>query len=154
MGIPQGSVLSALLCSFFYGDLEKRFFKFSEDNQSVCWFFNSYSWIARFCWRSKCQSGSLPTYRRLFVYYNEPSQGKKFLRNDEQRYGSFTFVPCNLFWLATWIEGHPEYGCLISQDKTLTNFDYDAQVTNVTEPQQRRGFSVICFRCVCFDFEE
>ena len=24
VGIPQGSVLSAILCSFFYGDLEKR----------------------------------------------------------------------------------------------------------------------------------
>jgi len=34
-------------------------------------------------------------------------------------------------------EGHPEYGCLISQDKTLTNFDYDAQIMNVTEPQQQ-----------------
>jgi hypothetical protein len=34
--------------------------------------------------------------------------------------------------------GHPEYGCLISQDKTLTNFDYDAQIMNVTEPQQQR----------------
>lgn len=35
VGIPQGSVLSTLLCSFFYGDLETRFFKFDEDPQSV-----------------------------------------------------------------------------------------------------------------------
>jgi len=34
--------------------------------------------------------------------------------------------------------GHPEYGCLISKEKTLTNFDHDAQIMNVTEPQQHR----------------
>ena len=33
--IPQGSVLSTILCSFFYGDLEKRFTAFSEDAGSV-----------------------------------------------------------------------------------------------------------------------
>jgi hypothetical protein len=36
VGIPQGSVLSSLLCSFFYGDLEKRFGAFTEDPHSVC----------------------------------------------------------------------------------------------------------------------
>jgi telomerase reverse transcriptase len=35
VGIPQGSVLSSLLCSFFYGDLEKRFGMFTEDAHSV-----------------------------------------------------------------------------------------------------------------------
>ncbi|KAF8896298.1 hypothetical protein BD779DRAFT_1385580, partial [Infundibulicybe gibba] len=34
-------------------------------------------------------------------------------------------------------KGHPEYGCFISKEKTFTNFDYDAQISNVTEPQQR-----------------
>jgi len=33
--------------------------------------------------------------------------------------------------------GHPEYGCFISKEKTLTNFDYDAQIINVTGPKQR-----------------
>lgn len=33
--------------------------------------------------------------------------------------------------------GHPEYGCKISEEKTLTNFDYDAQVMNVIPPGQR-----------------
>lgn len=37
VGIPQGSVLSTLLCSFFYGDLEKAQLKFTEDSQSVSW---------------------------------------------------------------------------------------------------------------------
>ena len=36
VGIPQGSILSALLCCFFYGDLEKRFGRFKDDPQSVC----------------------------------------------------------------------------------------------------------------------
>lgn len=33
--------------------------------------------------------------------------------------------------------GHPEYGCTISEEKTLTNFDYDAQIMNVIPPGQR-----------------
>lgn len=36
VGIPQGSVLSTLLCSFFYGDLERRHLKFTEDSDCVC----------------------------------------------------------------------------------------------------------------------
>lgn len=35
VGIPQGSVLSAILCSFFYGDLERRKFKFTQDPDCV-----------------------------------------------------------------------------------------------------------------------
>ena len=35
IGIPQGSILSALLCSFFYGDLEKRYPMFKDDPNSV-----------------------------------------------------------------------------------------------------------------------
>ena len=35
VGIPQGSVLSTILCSFFYGDLEKSFTAFSEHSGSV-----------------------------------------------------------------------------------------------------------------------
>lgn len=33
--------------------------------------------------------------------------------------------------------GHLEYGCFISREKTLTNFDYDSQIMNVTSPNQR-----------------
>lgn len=32
IGIPQGSVLSSLLCSFFYGDLEKTSLRSLIDN--------------------------------------------------------------------------------------------------------------------------
>ncbi len=35
IGIPQGSVLSSILCAFFYGDLEKKFKLFTEDPGSV-----------------------------------------------------------------------------------------------------------------------
>ncbi|TCD64911.1 hypothetical protein EIP91_003447 [Steccherinum ochraceum] len=35
IGIPQGSVLSTLLCSFFYGDLERNELKFAQDSQST-----------------------------------------------------------------------------------------------------------------------
>jgi len=35
VGIPQGSVLSTLLCSFFYGDLERRKFSFRDDPQCL-----------------------------------------------------------------------------------------------------------------------
>lgn len=35
------------------------------------------------------------------------------------------------------IAGHPEYGCMISEEKTLTNFDYDAQIMNAIPPGQK-----------------
>ncbi|KAL1753026.1 hypothetical protein FB107DRAFT_182962, partial [Schizophyllum commune] len=34
--------------------------------------------------------------------------------------------------------GHPDYGCFIAREKTLTNFDYDEQVMNVI-PSGKRG---------------
>lgn len=35
VGIPQGSVLSTLLCSFFYGDLERQFGSYTDSPDSV-----------------------------------------------------------------------------------------------------------------------
>lgn len=35
IGIPQGSILSSLLCSFFYGDLERNHLRFTDDPSSV-----------------------------------------------------------------------------------------------------------------------
>ncbi|KAE9405113.1 hypothetical protein BT96DRAFT_357770 [Gymnopus androsaceus JB14] len=32
--------------------------------------------------------------------------------------------------------GHPEYGCFVSRDKTVANFDFDEQVLNVIPPKQ------------------
>ena len=34
-GIPQGSVLSSLLCSLFYGDMEANKLTFTKDDESV-----------------------------------------------------------------------------------------------------------------------
>ncbi|KDR78994.1 hypothetical protein GALMADRAFT_244716 [Galerina marginata CBS 339.88] len=43
-------------------------------------------------------------------------------------------------------KGHPEYGCFIAQDKTLTNFDYGENVLNVVDQNQRMfpwcGYSI------------
>lgn len=36
-GIPQGSVLSSLLCSLFYGDMETHKLGFTKDEDSVCY---------------------------------------------------------------------------------------------------------------------
>jgi len=47
------------------------------------------------------------------------------------------YVDLTLEWesfTASWTTGHPEYGCFISKEKTLTNFDYDYQIMNVTGP--------------------
>ncbi|KAF5382158.1 hypothetical protein D9615_004408 [Tricholomella constricta] len=96
VGIPQGSILSALLCAFFYGDLEKkRFTSFSDDLGSV---------LLRL----------VDDY--LFVTMS--------------RTKAFEF-------LEVMNKGHPDYGCFISKEKTLTNFDYGVQVSNVTGPKQR-----------------
>ncbi|KAF7292779.1 Telomerase reverse transcriptase [Mycena indigotica] len=83
IGIPQGSVLSSLLCAFFYGDLEKRFSMFTDD---------PYSMLIR------------QTDDYLFV------------STDKAKARGF---------LDTMNKGHPEYGCFISADKTVTNFDVE-----------------------------
>jgi len=44
--------------------------------------------------------------------------------------------------LPTYSIGHPEYGCFISKDKTMTNFDYDHQIMNVVDQRARRAWSI------------
>ncbi|KAF8239742.1 hypothetical protein L208DRAFT_1236101, partial [Tricholoma matsutake] len=39
-------------------------------------------------------------------------------------------------------KGHPEYGCFISKEKILTNFDYDSEVLNVTGPKQKGSVGI------------
>jgi hypothetical protein len=41
------------------------------------------------------------------------------------------------FFLETMASGFPEYGCKISQEKTLTNFDHGIQIMNVVPPGQK-----------------
>ncbi|PPQ76237.1 hypothetical protein CVT26_008145, partial [Gymnopilus dilepis] len=38
---------------------------------------------------------------------------------------------------------HPEYGCFIAQDKTLTNFEHGDNVLNVVDPTQRSRTIII-----------
>ncbi|KAH9481585.1 Telomerase reverse transcriptase [Psilocybe cubensis] len=95
VGIPQGSILSTILCSFFYGDLEKRFGKYTEDPHSA---------LLRL------------TDDYLFVTTNLES-AKGFLNMMKK--------------------GHPEYGCFIAQDKTLTNFEHGDHTLNVLDLTQK-----------------
>ncbi|THH05865.1 hypothetical protein EW145_g4492 [Phellinidium pouzarii] len=81
VGIPQGSVLSTLLCSFFYGDLERNALRFVLEAQNN-------------------------VLLRLIDDY-------LFITTDEEDASHF---------LEVMNRGHPEYGCFISRDKTLTNF--------------------------------
>ncbi|PFH53166.1 hypothetical protein AMATHDRAFT_39050 [Amanita thiersii Skay4041] len=95
VGIPQGSILSTLLCSFFYGDMETQFETYTTDPHSVLFrLVDDYLYIT-----------------------TSLSRAKGFLHMMNQ--------------------GHPKYGCYISREKTLTNFDYDDQILNVTDPGQR-----------------
>ncbi|PAV16223.1 telomerase reverse transcriptase [Pyrrhoderma noxium] len=84
VGIPQGSVLSTLLCSFFYGHLEEEELKFAIDPEKE------------------------NTLLRLIDDY-------LFITTDIEEARQF---------LQIMERGHPEYGCFISRDKTLTNFDH------------------------------
>jgi hypothetical protein len=45
-------------------------------------------------------------------------------------------------------EGHPEYGCFISRDKTYTNFAIDEQIMNVTMPNQERKWFMFCITLI------
>ncbi|CAE6487369.1 unnamed protein product, partial [Rhizoctonia solani] len=85
VGIPQGSVLSTLLCAIFYGDLESTKLEFTKNPGNL---------LLRF----------VDDY--LFITTNV-KEARKFL---------------NIMH-----EGHPEYGCIIAEEKTLTNF-VDAEV--------------------------
>ena len=41
------------------------------------------------------------------------------------------------------LSGHPKYGCSISHDKTLTNFDHGHQIMNVMEPNQTSKYQIV-----------
>ncbi len=52
---------------------------------------------------------------------------------------------CCLFLGFIVCSGHPEYGCFISKEKTMTNFDYDHQIMSVVDPQTRREWGGIAW---------
>ncbi|OJT07372.1 Telomerase reverse transcriptase [Trametes pubescens] len=94
VGIPQGSVLSAILCSFFYGDLERKNFRFTDDDECVLMRLID-DWLLITADRSKATR-----------FYDIVSKG------------------------------HPEYGCFISKDKSLLNFDHPELVT-IVDPRSK-----------------
>lgn len=85
VGIPQGSVLSTILCSFFYGDLEKSFTAFSEHSGSVSVIEMTSFTMSKLVYIS----GVIQADWRLHVHHNKPSQGKRILRHDDQRFGFY-----------------------------------------------------------------
>lgn len=81
VGIPQGSSLSTLLCSFFYADLEREKLGFVHEPGSA-----------------------LLRYTDDFL----------FVSTSRRKARTFFEIMC---------KGHPEYGCFISPEKSLTNMD-------------------------------
>lgn len=81
IGIPQGSVLSTLLCNFFYGNMEKAELAFTAEAHSLL----------------------LRLVDDFLFITTERDDAERFLRKMHA--------------------GHPEYGCFVSTDKTLVNFD-------------------------------
>ncbi|SNX84166.1 uncharacterized protein MEPE_02874 [Melanopsichium pennsylvanicum] len=96
VGIPQGSSLSTLLCSFFYADMERQdpfLSSLRSDNRDG-------------------PKSLLMRYTDDFLLITTSKrQAKRFYQIMRQ--------------------GHPEYGCFISPEKTLINFDLlDASSSN------------------------
>ncbi|GAA5910442.1 telomerase reverse transcriptase [Sporobolomyces salmoneus] len=91
-GIPQGSVLSSLLCSLFYGDMEKHCLAFTKDVRSL-----------------------LMRYVDDFMFVTT----KKHLA---------------VRFLQTMHNGIPEYGCFVSTEKRLTNFDVSLDDGEIVPP--------------------
>ncbi|GAA5844734.1 hypothetical protein JCM9279_002901 [Rhodotorula babjevae] len=91
-GIPQGSVLSSLLCSLFYGNMERTSLSFTHDANST-----------------------LLRYVDDFL----------FISTEQERAGRF---------LRVMDDGIPEYGCAISAEKRLTNFDIALKDGEVVPP--------------------
>ncbi|KAK4054671.1 Telomerase reverse transcriptase [Microbotryomycetes sp. JL221] len=91
-GIPQGSVLSSLLCSLFYGDMEKIHLDFTNDDESL-----------------------------MLRYVDD-----------------FMFISTNkslaIQFLKTMSQGIPDYGCTISIEKRLTNFDFALEPGELVPP--------------------
>ncbi|MBW0481940.1 hypothetical protein O181_021655 [Austropuccinia psidii MF-1] len=82
VGIPQGSILSPLLCSLFYADMDRKVLKFTNGTNSLLM-----RLIDDF----------------LFVTAS---------RTDAEHF------------LKVMAQGNQKYGCFVSPEKTLTNFQY------------------------------
>lgn len=81
IGIPQGSVLSTLLCNYFYGHMEHEELEFTRNADSLL----------------------MRLVDDFLFITTDKHKAERFLRKMHA--------------------GHAEYGCLVSPDKTLVNFD-------------------------------
>ena len=71
--------MSSLLCSFAYGDLERRKFRFSEDNESV-------GTVHRVQFQLiSVGLGASEAGRRLPAHHDELFEGEDFSGDDDQR---------------------------------------------------------------------
>ena len=127
-------MLSALLCSFFYGDLERRVYKFTEDvdcvRASLFVVHRGSELLLTMMLGHRHSCGSLMT-------------GCSSQRICGRQSGSMIWCRkvrglsrCCDFMLRRRTTGHPEYGCFISKDKSLLNFDHPALPT-IVDPRSK-----------------
>ncbi|KAI5476957.1 telomerase reverse transcriptase [Pseudohyphozyma bogoriensis] len=97
-GIPQGSILSGLLCNLFYGNMEQANLAFTNDSRSL-----------------------------LLRYIDD-----------------FMFITADkslaLRFLEVMSKGIPEYGCFVSPEKGLTNFDASIDGVNMMPKLSGKDF--------------
>ncbi|SGZ26907.1 BQ5605_C025g09993 [Microbotryum silenes-dioicae] len=120
-GIPQGSVLSSLLCSLFYGDMEHKVLKFTNDPNSVG------SGSENSTGFHQLSFGQYPIVQLLLRYVDD------FLFITTQK-------PLAARFLRVMDRGIPEYGCKISPEKRLTNFDIALRPEEVVPPWRDPAF--------------
>lgn len=80
-GIPQGSKVSSLLCSYLYGHMEKHLLPFAAADDCVsakikCLSGNS---------ADAGQSAAYADHRRLYLHYAAAGSSRAVLTNDERR---------------------------------------------------------------------
>ncbi|SCV70113.1 BQ2448_1507 [Microbotryum intermedium] len=127
-GIPQGSVLSSLLCSLFYGDMEQKVLKFTNDPDSVGQGFEGSVRYIYFTLKSCHIIQLLLRYVDDFLFITtQKPLAARFLRvMDRGVYQSLPRIP--------------EYGCKISPEKRLTNFDIALRPEEVVPPWRNPDF--------------
>ncbi|XP_036871407.2 telomerase reverse transcriptase isoform X5 [Manis javanica] len=105
-GVPQGSILSTLLCSLCYGDMENKLFSDVQQDGTLC--------------RKLTQDLLVRLLLRLvddfLLVTPHLTQAEAFLR--------------------TLVQGVPEYGCVANLGKTVVNFPVEVSTLGGTAPLQ------------------
>ncbi|KAK0567588.1 hypothetical protein OC844_000171 [Tilletia horrida] len=105
IGIPQGSSLSTLLCSFFYADMER-----SDPRLMPVGTVQQHQEIGAAAAAATTQQVSNSSVSMLMRYTDD----FLFISTSRRRAKAF---------FKAMLRGHPEYGCFISPAKTVANFD-------------------------------